>query len=843
MRIRRFISVLLVMVMLAATGMLSYPVFAAEKLSEEKFAELCSLSLIPSAMSEDALSKAVTRGEMAYTTAKLFGIGTMENINTDFYDVDETTPYSGYIQWLSSLNVMNGSEGNFMPEGNVSLAMAMKVLVLLTGYEQLAEANGGYPNGYLYAGGRAGFRSMGDISDTDMLCRAEWLSLVYEALRIQTIDIQLYSEHGIVYEKNRRSKEQTILGARLGVNVYQGTVQAVREANRSLDVFIEKNALEGNPDYVTEGVVKSFSACSTLNISHFDQVPVLVYVKNEEILYMRPQNGVRVLYGFIDEVNRDDNEDSAYAMRYVSKISLMDDDKRMNVSADAVLSYNGEKTDLPKKLCGAFARIVEIQSEVVYIETWDFAEGGYITAVSNDAVSYMAGEQSRKLDELYQYSVKRLFIDGESRDWHELKPDSVFMYYKSQDSLILCVSERVVVDTLNGSGTAELEIGNMIYSRHEHVYVGYGDEDYRADISPTELLGLTVRAYFAPNGKIQYLKSDTATEETGPFYGFAAGVKYNGFGEAVEIAVWRLGQSAVKEIYEINRRTDFSEVSLSELETNSNNLNGDGLYVFETGSNNKLLRVARAESFYGFSDKVNLSAFLDSVASAYVGGKTLYFPNVPITAVYESNGDFTVKQVEWSVLQGRYCGGAQMAFYGKQYLSIPEVVVLSGTLDSIGSKARKYGVVTSKKQIVDSEENMACEITVLSGNSKSTYKITVELAETIPIPSFISYYDELQFSESELALYGTPTDLRDSYNSWSGTLASGTVEKIDRYMLFLTDGTAICFHPNQNFFILVNEANLNNRFIGGSVEDIQTGDFVYYNSDAEGIKGLLSLKH
>ncbi len=95
----------------------------------------------------------ITRAEFAAVVCRALGLeGSAASAKgaTMFNDVAADHWASGYINLASQQGIVNGKgNGIFDPEGNVTYAEAVKMLVVAIGYEPMAATKGGYPAGYL----------------------------------------------------------------------------------------------------------------------------------------------------------------------------------------------------------------------------------------------------------------------------------------------------------------------------------------------------------------------------------------------------------------------------------------------------------------------------------------------------------------------------------------------------------------------------------------------------------------------------------------------------------------------------------------------------------------------
>ena len=94
----------------------------------------------------------VTRGEFAGIVARLIGYSEddLGEVKTSYYDVASDYEYAAEIEHLSQIGLFNGvSESMFGPFLPITYEQAIKVLVVLVGYEDIAQEAGGWPNGYI----------------------------------------------------------------------------------------------------------------------------------------------------------------------------------------------------------------------------------------------------------------------------------------------------------------------------------------------------------------------------------------------------------------------------------------------------------------------------------------------------------------------------------------------------------------------------------------------------------------------------------------------------------------------------------------------------------------------
>jgi len=124
----------------------------------------------------------VTRADFAMMVGNILGY---ENTygTVVFEDVPADHYAAGVIAALTGSGVFSGVGGGlFEPEEPVTYPQAAKVLVCVTGYQQPAEAMGGYPTGYLMQASALGVS--GNYVQDQSLTRAQIAHLIYQTLRV-----------------------------------------------------------------------------------------------------------------------------------------------------------------------------------------------------------------------------------------------------------------------------------------------------------------------------------------------------------------------------------------------------------------------------------------------------------------------------------------------------------------------------------------------------------------------------------------------------------------------------------------------------------------------------------
>ena len=95
---------------------------------------------------DKASDKSVTRAEFIRYAMKLADIPVAPHVGTVFDDITSSHPDYGYI--MSAVDFGLISRGtSYRPDDNVTFNEASKIMIKLLGYDYMAEARGGYPQG------------------------------------------------------------------------------------------------------------------------------------------------------------------------------------------------------------------------------------------------------------------------------------------------------------------------------------------------------------------------------------------------------------------------------------------------------------------------------------------------------------------------------------------------------------------------------------------------------------------------------------------------------------------------------------------------------------------------
>ncbi len=144
---KRICSIILVLCMCLAT----MPVLATKGDLNSAVFEVTSLGIFEGDGKGDLkLENTMTRAEFAKVVVVLTGMkDAISGGKSPMKDVPADHWASGYIKYLIDTGMMSGyPDGTFRPEATITLDECIKTILVVMGYEVVAENRGGYPDGY-----------------------------------------------------------------------------------------------------------------------------------------------------------------------------------------------------------------------------------------------------------------------------------------------------------------------------------------------------------------------------------------------------------------------------------------------------------------------------------------------------------------------------------------------------------------------------------------------------------------------------------------------------------------------------------------------------------------------
>ena len=441
---------------------------------------------------------AVTRGDFVCAAMQLLGI---ENISsprdTVFDDIKADNPASGAIAVAYDIGIVSGyGDNTFRADEALTLEQAVKILVSIVGYDVHAEANGGYPSGYLLVASKQGIlKQIPEI--TEAFTWGVAAQLIYNTMYVDILQAQSYPA-----AKYHTVKGENVMTKYMGIYFYEGRVNA--------------NSITGItvPDGVKEGCVQigdELFAENGTGVSDLIGCPIEAYYKLDDI----SKEKLLVCASIASQVSELSvrAEDIDAASDDTTLVYYADDNlslKKASVSPSPLVVFNGKLFDVG---AGSYpnaipwpengnVRLLNVDGnsgwDVIYIESFDI----YVVEEASVA-SGLIRDLYKRSDLILDPSSSELHFTiekyGEPLEFSEIKAGNVLSVMKSYDEKYIKVvvsSDRIKgvlseisddalsidgvaygIAKANKSHFAALKAGEKryFYLTHDGLVAGFGD--------------------------------------------------------------------------------------------------------------------------------------------------------------------------------------------------------------------------------------------------------------------------------------------------------------------------------------------------------------------------------
>jgi len=432
---KKLISLLLVLFITAGIIPKTAGVFAAEDDSQIKDA-LGVLSLINVIQrletDDEALTKPVSRIEFATYAAALIGVDVYDTSKMNYYkDISEDHWGKTAVNALTEHGIFSGNgEAMFYPDEIITLEQACKVLLAITGYDNLALCKGGYPTGYLTIANT--YKIIPKGASYDSLTLRDVILLMYNVVNMPYNNPVVYSEK---YTEYSIDENKTFLSLYHNIYIAEGQLTAVGNMSITLnnrirndEISIDGHTFKCNLDmaeslgmkikvYYEMGardeIGKVIYKCENYNKNE------VVVISSDNLENFDEETGTLTYYGDLND-NR---------VRYKS------------VSKNAYVLYNGRPaaSNLKKALSVTNGRVKLIKTgdknfDVVIAEQYNTINIGKIDATQKVIYDAYDNKLSLDLNDLASDKyVKLLTISGTMQEFSALKTGDVVQYIESED--------------------------------------------------------------------------------------------------------------------------------------------------------------------------------------------------------------------------------------------------------------------------------------------------------------------------------------------------------------------------------------------------------------------------
>lgn len=402
----------------------------------------------------------VTRGEFASALSRLCNLDEASiGANLKYDDVTNDTLFSKYIYSVGMANLMVGSDGKFRPEEYITFNQAAKAVVTALGYQGIANAKGGYPEGYYAVALDLGLTT--GAGREEFLTRYDVVTLIKKACEIDVMDLVGVSDEDAYYEI---SEDRNVL------SVYHNILKIeARFQDDGLTNLKGKTQCAGNNVMIGGLILKNESVVT----DGFLGYNVIAYydADEEKVLYVEKNDRKNeVLTVKAEDLETESTKFKKTNVVYNNGNRAVD----VKVSPYADFIYNGSSypaflvNDL--KIKAGTLTFVDVDFDKTYDVVIAEEYKNYILQSNNEALQLISDRNGNEFR--YGEYEKFEFFDGatfETKPISRLKANSVVSVYASKDNVRIkfVVSEnkidgQVVAIETNEDGEETLTVKHLV---------------------------------------------------------------------------------------------------------------------------------------------------------------------------------------------------------------------------------------------------------------------------------------------------------------------------------------------------------------------------------------------
>lgn len=711
------------------------------------------------------------RSELAELAVRSMGSGVKAAEDTPFRDVKSDNPASGYIREAYSSGIMKGaSDLLFEPNGNVDPKQMITVMVRMTGYGAIADAQGGDYAAYAKTADRAGLRKGVSFKSTEYITFGEMAYAVRCALEADMMEFSGYGSDGSVFD---RKKGSTLLENTLKIRTVKGQVTANYFTGLAGKSSLNENQIEA---------ARTVYTVSKKNAADFLGKAVKLYIDDEDIVRAIETDGS------CDEVTVKSDKISAVldgSLKYENENGGI---SSVNYRADGYLIYNGEaklawsKKDIERVTNGT-VRLIDADRdgtyEIIFADRYaDMLVSG--VSAEDETVSFKTGSALAKLDLSSEADIKYDLRDssGNTLEIKDIPKDSLLSAAMSESKGVC----RLYVSTERAAGTCTAIDGDS-------VEIDGASYPMTADLRDSGKLKLDTEGTFYINflGYAAAFDYGISYEygyliKIGKEKGISPDVRAKLFTKSGELVYLTL-EDKVK-FNDSASRLKASDVCESELLVSGSETR-EQLVAYTLNAGGKISRLSTAADGSGmtYAEKTGKftcdAAFTGGAADTstrYIGSKWKMFGGRYLldddTVIFLIPSDLNDEE-KFSIIS--YSGLANETFYGSVKLydedennRVKAVVIPADGVASIDQYS-PVGIVKNTKMIRNADGDFDCAVTVVSGGKDVV--LTSENSEEIV--------------RMNQAITDSAAD--DDYAAENGAVKKITLEQLDK-------GDIICYN-------------------------------------------------
>lgn len=846
--------------------MLFLPVTAEAKEDSKTYDNLNAIGITLEEMGVASINDEATRAQLAYLTSKLSDGKTYEKVNTVFADVTETNELSGYVQNVYKLGIFSGkTDGSFGYGDFVTQDVINKVFTIVAGYNDFANITGGYPNGHKKAMNMIGLKITADKTGDGNITVKGMLDFAEEFLKTQYNKFS-YTISGNDVNIQTTNEKTSVLSEIHNIDIYEGKITDVEDSSYCADVVITKNLSDCNGVNYSLNQKVNLKSSKNINLYALEGVKVKLWVnENRTIVNVVTTEKTSVEFLVIDSVNGDTKKDSSYSSKYIDKIVFTTSTKNYNTTKDFEIKHNFKLTTAPVNLTGKYAKVIFEDDEVAFIETWDLNEGGIVNVVGEDYIQYtQGGNTSKRISDLENYTRKILYSDTISGNFMDIKKDTYFDFYKTNDTIVLVASEKKITDKLVAISDDYVYLGNGEYLLNDNYYVknSYGAYQKNGDLS--RLFNETVSAYFNAKKECCYFEIyDNSTLANKEFTGIILGSKSDTWGSNTQLKVFSFEDNGKTEVYDLKDKCILpSDKTRSEILAIKDDVNAQYIFKFILNDKKEITEITYPQYFYYYGKNGVMDAKVENIAqipyndekyfvpsykdannTTVSGENWLYVRSAPVKVlVADKKGDLSLNSVNWGTIYGMYGKKINIHAFGDDFSQEPSLVLVCGQTETLVSRLASTGFVTNSYVALDKDGEKVNKVEVISSG---TQEYTVDNATLSKLgtdfdndPCYIQFKTYTYNNENDICLDTVEKGVKLSTilnNPTENGFTEATVSKTNSKRVYFTDGKTAELSSDTVIFKTKPDGGIEKI----TLSDISEGENVIYTYVTKGIKLMI----
>lgn len=440
----------------------------------------------------------VTRAEFVGAMAKVFKLDTSVQYEQFFEDVSVSNEYASAIRQACELGWISYADA-FRPTNAVTYSEAVKIAVSAMGYDDVAQAQGGYPTGYFWVANKIGITDRLSMTDDLTLTKDELMIFIENMMNAK---IAKLVGNGIM---TTYSTEETLMKAYYDIYKIKGIIDATKHSSLTseTDEFPRDMISINGVSYYYDGYSDDYLGYNVHAYCRYDEetdVTKVVYLKflnNEVYEYSTGEYS-----GFANGKIKFDVEDGKTTDSY-------------KVEDAYTFVYNGkkmsDKSDITTlfKDGNGFIKLVDNDAdgviEVISLDDYKYIYVSEVDGETETIADNNSGENNVVLEDT-EYVIYN--ENGEEVGFEDIKIGSVVAVAVSKDSkiakLILC--DGIVSGSPSSYGSDGIAVFDGVEYEESPYFKKYYGTSYNKNEGGVYYLGINnhIVAYSAVGTKMTY---------------------------------------------------------------------------------------------------------------------------------------------------------------------------------------------------------------------------------------------------------------------------------------------------------------------------------------------------